>query len=130
MPRTKKVIEDSIDGGVEGVEVESVVLSEEEIEAKIHTDARDARVVKVKANIETARLARLELEKKGITETEGAKLDREVREEKELEEADKLYRFEPIELIEPEFGNGDDNILRLKINELIKVNNKRDNEII
>lgn len=115
MATTEKVVD---------VKVVPVVASPEEIEKKIHTDARDKRIAVVKANIETARLARVELEKKGITETPGAKSDREAQEKKDLEKASILYVREPIDLIGPKFGNGDDEILREKINEIIDNVNK------
>src|SRR5687767_11545420 len=78
-------------------------VSEEE---QLHIDAREARVKKVKDDIEAAKVVREEQEKLGVTETEGAKLDRLAKEKKDLEEASVLNKIELL-AVTVDFGRTD-----------------------
>lgn len=78
--------------------VASTVPTAAEIEAKIHTDARDARVAKVKAEIAASTVSREKTEKEtGLVEGPGAKADRKSAEAIKLAQANELRVVELIE---------------------------------
>lgn len=110
----------------EDVEFESVTdlkteckLTKEEAlkEKQIHIDARDARVIAVKAAIAAAKLERDAKELTGIMETPGAKMDREAKEEKDLCEASKLN---VIETFTVDSNRSEVAAIATKVNEVIK----------
>lgn len=90
-------------------------------EEQEHIDARDARVKTINAAIEEAKIKRDEAFALGVTETEGAKLDRETKENKDLEEASVINKIEPFSITST---NPDMVILADKLNEVIKLLNK------
>lgn len=89
-------------------------------EEQLHLDARDARVAQVKAAIAAAKESRDLQEKEGTTETTGAKLDREAKEEKDLEEAAVLNVVEPFV---SETNQADVKVIADKLNEVIAILN-------
>lgn len=103
------------DASVEVKDVEEV----EEIET-VHTKARDARVAAVKSAIAAAKVIRDEQEKVGVTETEGAELDRVAKEEVALKEAGKLNVVEPFSV---DVNNSQVALIVDKVNEVIGVVN-------
>lgn len=74
--------------------------TEKESESKI---AADARVAKVTADIEAAKVERERVEKEsGVVEAPGAKSDREAKEKKDLAEAAEVRKIELIEGSHPD----------------------------
>lgn len=92
-------------------------------ELKVHTDARDARVSSVKALQATAKLAREAQVLLGLTETEGAELDRMAKEASDLAEASELNVVEPFALTTR--NDIDLNLLEAKLNEVIEYLNNQ-----
>lgn len=117
----KKKNEEVVEELEETVNTGSNVKYSHTKEEQEHIDARDARVKTVKAAIEEAKVKRDEAYALGVTETEGAKLDRETKEDKDLEEASVINKIEPFSITST---NPDMVILADKLNEVIKLLNK------
>lgn len=95
-----------------------IVVSEDE---QFHLDARDARVKVVKDAIEAARVLRVTNEEAGTVETDGAKLDREAKEVKDLAEANVVNVIEPFEV---DVNNIEIQKIADKVSEIITFLNK------
>lgn len=90
-------------------------------EEQLHVDARDRRVAAVKSAIEAAKVIRDEKEKAGVTESEGAKIDRLAKEKKDLDEASKLLIIENFTI---DSTNLDLQAIYKKVTEIIAYINK------
>lgn len=100
-------VNDSIKG-IEPAEGKFVTSHEED-----HELLRDERVAEVKRRHEEAKKQRaLREEREGFVESEGAKLDREKAEKRELAEANIVYVIEPATSSDPLY-------LKNKINEIL-----------
>lgn len=84
---------------------------------RTHWENRATRVAGVKTAIEQARVERELQEKNGVMETPGAKLDREAKEAKDLEEASRLNVIEPFAIATT--NNLDLTSIEKKVNEVI-----------
>lgn len=80
-----------------------VKLTQTEKDSAAAKTAADARVVKVTADIEAAKVERERVEKEsGVVEAPGAKSDREAKEKKDLAEAAEVRKIEVIEGSHPD----------------------------
>lgn len=110
--------EEEMDEVVIESKAESKLAKEEnQKEKQMHIDARDTRLVAVKATIAAAKVEREAKELTGVMETPGAKLDREAKEVKDLAEAGKLNVIEAFGI---DSNRSEVSAIADKVNEIIK----------